>query len=67
MFATWRTRAVLTHAMVLMAGLSLTVSLAGCHSAPPSGQLAAQSAAAVGRPTPSPDVAPADCGGRLGC
>jgi peptidoglycan/xylan/chitin deacetylase (PgdA/CDA1 family) len=34
MFTTWGARAVLAHAMVLTAGLSLTVSAAGCHSVP---------------------------------
>jgi len=53
MFATWRTRAVLTRAMVLTAGLSLTASLAGCHSAPPPKDhlVAATPGASADRPT----------------
>ena len=68
MFATWRTRAVVTRAMVLTAGLSLAASLAGCHPAPPPGQPAAHLAAATpgssaGRPTAATGAAPSVTGG----
>jgi peptidoglycan/xylan/chitin deacetylase (PgdA/CDA1 family) len=67
MFATWRTRAVLTRTMVLTAGLSLTASLAGCHSAPPKDHLvAATPGVSAGRPTPATGTASPATGAATG-
>jgi peptidoglycan/xylan/chitin deacetylase (PgdA/CDA1 family) len=67
MFTTWRARAVLARAVVLIAGLTLTAATAACQSAPPPGQPAdhpatASSVRSAARPTPATAVAaPADC------
>ena len=67
MFTTWRARAVLARAVVLIAGLTLTAAAAGCQSASPPRQPADHPATAspvrsTARPAPTTAVAaPAGC------